>query len=86
MNKFSNCKVFLVNGDSKVRARVSVLVADTMYVTGMRVVEGSKGLFISMNSYKDAKGEYHDIFFPANKEVRAELEKYVLDEYEKALG
>jgi stage V sporulation protein G len=48
-------------------------------------MEGSKGLFISMPSYKAGNGEYKDICFPCTKESKAEFDKAVLGAYQQAL-
>lgn len=85
MSKYSECKVFIVKDGGNVKARVSLLVGDAMYVTGLKVVEGKNGLFIGMSSYKGKDGEYKDIYFPKSKEEREELTKFVLAAYEKKL-
>lgn len=82
-NLFTNIHVTPVNKD-RLRAIAGVKVAEAMYITGIRVVEGSKGLFISMPSRKDTKTrEYQDVAFPASREVREELQRVVLEEYAK---
>ncbi len=48
----------------------------------MKIIEGSKGLFVSMPSYKSGE-EYKDLFFPVTKEARAERQEAVLNEYER---
>jgi stage V sporulation protein G len=48
-------------------------------------MEGSKGLFVSMPSYKAGNGEYKDICFPCTKEAKAEFDKAVMDAYQQAL-
>ena len=43
--------------------------------------DGSKGLFVTMPQSKDQDGNYHDIAFPLNKELRQEISKAILDEF-----
>ena len=78
-------RVNLLNHDV-VKAIVSFKFADALFLTGMKVIHGKNGRFVSMPANKDAQGEYHDIFFPSSKEVRDQLQQLVLDEYDKALS
>ena len=55
-----------------------------MKITGIRIVEGKLGLFVSMPQSKDNDGEYHDVAFPITKEAREEIQDAVLDAYEDA--
>ena len=49
-------------------------------VTGLTIIEGKNGLFVSMPS-KKVKEEYKDICFPLNKEFRQDIQDAVLKEY-----
>jgi DNA-binding cell septation regulator SpoVG len=51
-------------------------------IRGVRVVDGEKGLFVSMPQSKDKDDVYHDVAFPINGDLRKELTKAVLDKYE----
>ena len=62
-------------------AFASVTINDMIAINGIRVVEGSKGLFAAMPQAKDDKGDYRDIAFPVIKELRQELNKAILTEY-----
>ena len=66
-------KVQLVKGDwGKTKAMVSITFDDCFVVSGLRVVEGEKGAFVSMPNRKTAEGEYKDTAFPITKEFRKE--------------
>lgn len=74
------------NGEGNVKAYASVVIDDAIVLTGIRVMDGNKGLFVSMPSrqyQQDGETKYADIFFPITKEAREELQKAVLDEYNK---
>jgi stage V sporulation protein G len=77
---FSQIHVSLFKKDA-LRALVSCKVADAVYLTGLRVIEGKSGLFVSMPSRKTTMGEYQDIYFPASKAMRDELQAAVLEAY-----
>src|ERR1043166_2008804 len=81
---FSEFKVTLVDKDS-LRAVASCKVGEAIWLHGMRVVEGTKGRFVSMPSRKAANGEYQDIFYPASREVREQLQSGVLAKYNETV-
>lgn len=60
------------------KAVASCKVAGALFITGLRVIEGKNGLFVSCASRKLDSGEYKDIYFPASKEVREEMQEAIL--------
>ena len=79
----------LTESDGNVRAYASINVAGAVAIHGLRVMDSSKGLFVSMpsRSYKDQNGktQYSDIAHAVTKEVREAINKQVLDAYNQAL-
>ena len=82
---FSQVRINVFEKDS-LRAIAGVKVAYAVYLTGMRVIEGKNGLFVAMPTRKDKAGEYQDIYFPASKAMRDELQALVLEAYRKEAG
>src|SRR5271170_1519288 len=81
---FSSVRIHLLSDSDKVKAMASCLVAGAIMITGIRVVEGQNGLFISMPQRKNnTTGEYTDVAFPISKEMRDELSLHILGEYER---
>jgi len=76
----TDIKIFAFNGEGKTKAFVSLKYHDIV-LTGMKIVEGQNGLFVSMPSQKDKKGEYRDIYFPVTKEARQAINAAVLAQY-----
>ena len=70
--------------DSRMKAIASVLLDDEFAVHDIRIIEGTKGLFIAMPSRKTATGGYRDIAHPINPEVRAMFEEAILEAYKNA--
>ena len=69
-------------GSTKAFATVSV--DDMIAIRGLRVVEGEKGLFVTMPQSQDKKtNEYHDIAFPLDGDLRKEITKSVLSEHDR---
>jgi stage V sporulation protein G len=85
---FTMIRIQLIEKDN-LRALASVKVADAVYLTGLRVITGKNGLFLAMSNRKTGAGEYQDIYFPASKAMRDDLQSAVLEAYDaevKAAG
>lgn len=68
-------------GNTKAFANINV--DDLVAIRGIRVVDSEKGLFVTMPQSQDKKsGEYHDIAFPINGDLRKEIQRAVLEKYE----
>lgn len=75
---------FVRSNDSKIRAYASVTVGNAYAVHGIKVIDGEKGLFVSMpqSSYqKDGKAQYTDQFHAISAEARTTLNDAVLTAY-----
>lgn len=70
-------------GTSKILGFAKVTFCDAFCVDGIKIIDGSKGLFIGMPSTKGKDGQYRDIAFPINSETRKLLTDRILDEYKK---
>lgn len=74
--------------DGNMLAYADIEVAGVFAVTGLRVMNGSKGRFVAMPSKKgkDKQGDdkWFDIAFPVTRESREELQKLVLEALDKA--
>ena len=92
MSIITNVSVYTLNdSNSKTVALATVTIADCLVLTGLKIVSGKKGMFVSMPQRKLSKpdkngNEYADIFFPVTHDFREELNNAVLDEYDKKVG
>lgn len=73
------------NENSKVKGLASAALAGQFAVNGIKIVEGKKGLFVTMPSKLNDEGEYVDMFFPITKDSRMQLNNAVLKAYELKL-
>ena len=64
-------------------AFASVGLDDVAAIRGLRVVNSDRGAFVSMPQSKDKEGNYHDIAFPLNGDLRREISKAVLAEFKE---
>lgn len=70
------------NSGSKTKAFFDAQTDDGIIIKGFRLVEGANGLFVSPPSEKGKDGKYYDtVILP--KEMRQDLEKLAMAEYEK---
>lgn len=64
-------------------AFASIAIDDLAAIRGIRVVNGKKGLFVTMPQSQDATGIYHDVAFPLNGGLRKEICTAILDEFSR---
>lgn len=83
--KITDVRVRKIAKEGKMKAIVSITLDDEFVVHDIKVIEGEKGLFIAMPSKKAADGEYRDIAHPINSATRDNIQKIILESYEKAL-
>ena len=78
-------KIQSIRPEGTLRATATVNINNAFAIRGVKLMEGSKGLFVSMPSYKAGNGEYKDICFPCTAEARKEFDNAVIGAYEQAL-
>ena len=78
--------VYLNEGESKIKANASIKLEDCFVVKGIKIIEGSNGLFTAMPSRKNANGDYADVCFPVTAEARAAINDEILRAYYEKLG
>lgn len=69
--------------ESALRAFVSVTFNNTVVVRGIKVLDGRDGPFISMPSRARPDGSFQEVVQPLDATLRAELERLVLDAYDR---
>ncbi len=72
-----------LRSEPKLKAFANVTFDNSFVVRGLKIIEGSNGLFISMPSRKAKDGTYRDIAHPRNNEMRKKIEEAVISEYKK---
>lgn len=71
------------NNEGKLRGTAQVTLDDELRLTGLRIYEGSQGLFVSYPNDPYYKGEdYRQLFYPVYKELRDHIEQAILKEYQ----
>ena len=77
-------RIYSINTSGNVLANASVTLGGCFAVRNLRIVNSSKGPFVSMPSYRTSEGP-KDVCFPCTKEFRQEFHQAVLDAYQQAL-
>ena len=83
--QITDVRVRKVTKEGKMKAVVSITIDDEFVVHDIKVIEGEKGLFIAMPSRKAGDGEYRDIAHPINSTTRDNIQRLILESYERAL-
>ena len=78
-------KIHSINTSGNVLAYASVTLGGCFAVRGLRIVDSTKGPFVSMPGYK-AKDVCRDICFPCTKEFRQQFQDTVLCAYHRELA
>lgn len=79
----TNIRIFPVNSKkSNCWAMVTVTLADVFCITGIKIMKGTKGLFVAMPSAKNKKDEWHDICYPITKEFRKVMSDSILNAFD----
>jgi len=83
--EITDVKVIPVD-DEKLKAFVSIVFDHSFVVTDIKVINGPKGLFVSMPSKKRKDGTFKDIAHPLNNQTRQYLEDKVLGVYRQQVS
>ncbi len=81
--KITEIRVFpQANKENKLCAFANITFDDCFVVRGLKVLEGSKGLFVVMPSRKVKGDDYRDIAHPITAEFKDYIQAEVLKAYE----
>lgn len=82
--EITDVRIRKIDGQTRLRAVVSITIDNAFAVHELRVIEGKDGLFVAMPSREASDGTFRDLAHPINTETRALIEKAVLDKYSAA--
>ena len=78
-------KVFPAKDDGRLKAYATIVFDNAFIIRDLKVIEGHKGLFVSMPSRKRKDGTFRDVVHPLNPETRRSIEDRVIDEYKRVM-
>jgi len=70
-----------LEGTGSTKAFCDLSVLDSLVIKGLRVVEGEKGLFVSMPREEGKDGKWYNTIIPLKREIKDEIERLVLEAY-----
>ena len=82
----TDVRVRKIEKEGKMKAVVSITIDQEFVIHDIKVIEGDRGLFIAMPSKRTADGEFRDIAHPINSDTRENIQKIILESYEKSLS
>ena len=72
-----------LHGESTVKAICDVTIDHRFLVRGVRVVEGKRGMFVSMPRQQGKDGKWYDSVMALTTEAKAAVSRVVLRAYEQ---
>ncbi|MDI9645942.1 MAG: SpoVG family protein [Archaeoglobales archaeon] len=84
MAEITEVRIYKVSGKGAVKAYASVSLDNEFVVKGIKVMEGEKGLWVSMPGKKGKDGNFQDVFHPTSKEAREKIVNAVLNAYKES--
>jgi DNA-binding cell septation regulator SpoVG len=74
-------RIFKLDTDSKLKAFADVSFSGIL-IKGFSVVNGQKGLFVSMPRHQGKDGKWRETVTPTTKELKQQLAEIVLEAYQ----
>ena len=81
--KVTEVKVYPAKDSGSLKAYATVVFDNDFIVRDLKVIEGDKGLFVSMPSRRRKDGTFRDIVHPLNSNTRKMIEDAIINEYNK---
>lgn len=81
--KITEVKVYPAKESGRLKAYATVVFENSFIVRDLKIIEGHKGLFVSMPSRRRKDGTFRDIFHPVNSNARNDIEQCILAEFNR---
>ena len=81
MIKMEVARIHKLDGSGSTKAFVDLSIENSFVIKGIRIVEGEKGLFVTMPREEGKDGKWYNTVKPLKREVKDEIEKLVLEAY-----
>lgn len=80
--KITEVKVYPARESGRLKAYATIVFENSFIVRDLKIIEGHKGLFVSMPSRRRKDGTFRDIVHPLNSDTRAAIEQRIIEEFE----
>lgn len=81
---FTDVRITPMENMKNLKAFADVTIAGHFVCKGFKVMDGAKGLWVSMPSRASKGGQWEDIFHPITAEGRARLFDIILEKFEQS--
>ncbi len=81
----TDIKIRKIISDGKLKAIVSVTIDNLIAIHDIKVIEGTRRLFVAMPSRREDNGAFRDTVHPISSEGRELFNTQILDAYYKAV-
>ena len=81
--EITEVKVFSAKDGGRLKAYATVVFDNSFIIRDLKIIEGNKGLFVSMPSRKRKDGTFRDIVHPLNSDTRRMIEQKVIEEFNR---
>ena len=78
-------KINSISMEGNILATASINLNQCLAIRNVRLMNGEKGMFLSMPSYRTGNGEFRDICFPITAEFRTQMTEALTSAYKEAL-
>lgn len=79
--KLSVARLHKLDGAGTTKAFCDLSILDSFIIKGLRIVEGEKGMFVSMPREEGKDGKWYNTVIPLKREVKDEIDRLVLEAY-----
>jgi len=83
--KITEVKVYPAQDGGRLKAYATIVFENSFIVRDLKVIEGGKGLFVSMPSRRRKDGTFRDIVHPLNSDMRKTIEDQIVSEYNRVI-
>lgn len=84
--EITEVKVYPAKENGRLKSYATIVLDNSFIVRDLKVIEGTRGLFVSMPSRRKKDGTFRDVVHPLNSETRKKIEEAIVKEYERALA
>ncbi|MCX7661613.1 MAG: SpoVG family protein [Candidatus Omnitrophica bacterium] len=74
-------RLYKLEGNTNLKAFVDVSIGG-LFIRGMRILEGTNGLFLGMPRYQAKNGRFYNIIYLEDKELKDALTHMILEAYQ----
>ena len=79
--EITEVKVYPSQENGRLKAYATIVFENSFIIRDLKVIEGVKGLFVSMPSRRRKDGTFRDIVHPLNADMRKNIEERIVLEY-----